>query len=136
MSTRGQPSLQLHKVEFVDGVRFEVPRDYDPETLFADGFGIWMGGHLEEIVVQFSARVAQAVQSRALAKAKWVPLDGGGVELHWTVPVTPEVIGWLCGWGAEAEVLSPVVVRDQVAYHFRSALEKYQGKVSNRLEQH
>ncbi len=104
--------------------RFEVPVDYDPGAVFRDRFGIFTGPWAaEEVVVRFSEQVWNAVTARSLAGT--VRLDASTRTMTWKIAITPEVVTWLVGWAAEAEVLAPAHLRGKVAEAHRAAAALY-----------
>jgi len=80
----------------------------------------------EHVVVEFSPAVAQRVR-----ESSWHPsrrfedLEDGGVRLFLTLPVLFDFVPWVLGWGAEARVVAPMALREQVAGQMKRAFAHY-----------
>ena len=79
-----------------------------------------------EVKVRFDPRVAARV-----AETVWHPTQSiehradGSIVWSATVSGTLEVRLWILEWGADAEVLAPAALRDDVARTFREAAARY-----------
>jgi predicted DNA-binding transcriptional regulator YafY len=71
------------------------------------------------------------VVARRVAETRWHPSqrlewgDDGSLVWRGRVAGTHEVRVWILGWGADAEVLEPRSLRDEVAAELRRAAEAY-----------
>ena len=87
-------------------------------------FGMF-GGRAQPVRMRFAAHLVGAVLDRFGKDAPVVP-DG---EEHFTVSVpvvpSPQFYGWLCGFGAEAELLSPAPLRAEMARQLRESAKLY-----------
>jgi proteasome accessory factor B len=113
-------------VEWLRGERFEVPEDYRPEQITGGAFGLVRGKETTRVRVRFEAKVARYVQRRM-----WHPtqtfrrLPDGAVEMTMTVRGTVEITSWVLGFGAEARVLEPAALRDEIAAELARAADRY-----------
>lgn len=103
--------------EYVRRERFEVPADFRVEDHFKGVFGIFAGGKAAmRVVIDFTARVAEFVRAR-----DWHPEQtleeraGGGVRLCFQVTDLTQVLSWVLSWGAEARVVEPTSLADDIA---------------------
>ncbi len=87
-------------------------------------FGMFSGEE-RRVTLRFASRLAGAVIDRFGGDAILVP-DG---EEHFTVSlsvvVSPQFFGWLCGFGAEAELLSPKETRQEFEKYLREITSLY-----------
>ena len=104
------------------GDNFEYPAGYHPARRYEDAFGI-IGGPASDVRIWFSAKVAPFVKRRRWHPNQVIkPGADGGIELSMVVAGTTELLSWVLGFGAEAEVLAPVELRHSVrAAHVEAA---------------
>ena len=106
--------------------RFEAPAGWQPRAHIAHAFGI-IAGPPVEVVIAFSERVAGYIRERI-----WHPtqtfriLADGRLELRIRVGLSVELRTWICGFGADAQVLSPSPLIDAVAANLREAAAQYE----------
>lgn len=94
---------------------------FDIEAYLARGLDLRHGEELVMVRVRFSAHQARWVRERRYHKSQQIEeLPDGGLLLTLRVAGTEEVRRWLLGYGAEAEVLEPETLRDEI----REAVEK------------
>jgi predicted DNA-binding transcriptional regulator YafY len=107
-------------------VVFEVPADFDPQKLFEGRLGIWSSDEPPlPIRLAFAGRAARYARERRWpGQAHWTEEDGRSI-LELKVPVTPEVVSWIIGWGPDLEVLSPLSLRTQVRERHMAAVARY-----------
>ena len=90
----------------------------------------WAGIILDEqdyeVVIDFTPDVVQRVREsfwhphRTFAKH-----EDGGIRLTLQLSSLIGVAAWVCGWGPDAEVISPPELREEVALSLRSAAARY-----------
>jgi predicted DNA-binding transcriptional regulator YafY len=93
---------------------------YDPVQLFADSFGIFIESEtypLEVVEIALTARWAKHVQTHRWHRSQKVMLEPDRVRVSMRVRVCPEVQAWVLSFGADAEVLQPLGLREAVADH-------------------
>lgn len=119
------------KVERIRDARL-APETFEPEpgnataAELARGWDIISDQPLETVVVRFSRDVARRVaETRWHASQELTAAPDG--TLLWRVQVAGlhEVLVWILGWGADAEVLEPPALRDAAASHARRAAALY-----------
>lgn len=95
--------------------RFKRPADFSPEIFFANALGVLGGEGDYRVVIRFSAAVAERVREREWHESQEMrELSGGALELRMRLGALSEVEQWVLGWGAAAEVIVPVSLRDNV----------------------
>lgn len=126
------------KVERIRGITvlpeepYELPADFDAETLLASSWGVWLS---PEKPVDVRLRFAPEAVHR-LAETRWHPtevsvaLSDGAVEWRATVADWTEMIPWVQGWGALVEVIEPPALREHVR-STTAALARQYGLVSD-----
>lgn len=106
-------------------------RKSDPEEHFQNSFGIYRdGASPEDVTIRFSKVVAPFVKERTWHHSQRViARPGGSIEVQLHVTVTPELVNWVLGFGAEAMVLAPSKLLTEVVSTARSISELYKGPV-------
>jgi predicted DNA-binding transcriptional regulator YafY len=104
---------------------FAVDPQFDPTRCETEAFGVsWEKP--TQVVVRFRADQAFYVRER-----EWHPtqrlkaLAGGRLELAFRAGGAFEIIRWILGWGAAAEVVRPATLRRAVAGILRAAATVY-----------
>ena len=105
-------ALERIREATVTSDRFEKPADFDPDEYLKEAWGI-VRGTLVTVRVVFANGAAPYIRERL-----WHPtqklrdLPDGRLELTLQVADTQEVRRWILGWGAQAEVLQPIAMRE------------------------
>lgn len=106
--------------------RFERMESFSADEWVSKGFQAHRGGEVEEVSIRFNKKMAPFIRER-----KWHPtqrieeLEGGGLVLHITTAGMVEVKNWVLQYGAEAEVLKPVSLRDECILEIRKMAAVY-----------
>ena len=100
----------------VMGATFTKPPDFNVEEFAAASIsGVLHSNQLTAVRVRFSARVAKAaVAARVVAERAITRNSDGSVEIAYNVADIDELLRWVLGWGAQAEVIAPVEVRARI----------------------
>jgi len=94
--------------------RFEIPEDFDFEAFTRSAFNI-IWGDAQEVNIRFSALQAPYIRERSWHPSQKIETEpDGSIILTLRVADLGEVKFWLIGFGAEAEVLEPAELRDDV----------------------
>lgn len=107
--------------------RFQMPRNFDIDMLFAGSFGIYLPGDRKTVRIVFRAADTEAKYLRDL------PMHSSQKETEpglFEIRVVPDnnLIIELCHHGDRIEVLEPQDIRLQVADAHRRAWEQYETK--------
>ena len=97
--------------------RFEVPADFRIENYLGKSFSVFRGesGETHEIRIRF-----RGVAARLVAERTWHPTQTiertaeGDLIVGLTLSHLREVERWVLSWGADAEVLEPIELRESV----------------------
>jgi proteasome accessory factor B len=102
-------------VDWKRGDGFTYPETWDPKPRFSGSFGIFDGPETR-VRIRFTAKVARYATRRRWHRSQQVTEHAdGSVVLSYTVKGTTEMTSWILGWGANAEVLEPGALRDEIA---------------------
>jgi predicted DNA-binding transcriptional regulator YafY len=106
---------------------FVKPGDFNVEAYAAGSIsGVLTSGESTEVAVRFDARVAKAAEAaRVVADRHVLRGADGSVEIRYRVSDVDELVRWVLGWGAQAEILSPATARQRIAAFAREIAGKY-----------
>ena len=105
---------------------FEALEDYLPAAELARAWDVIADDEPLRVVIRFSVAVAKRA-----AETRWHPSQeleeqaDGSLIWRGEVAGTREIRIWILGWGADAEVLEPAALRDEVAAELTRAAELY-----------
>jgi len=108
---------------------FTVDPAFDPKRYETEAFGVAWEKPMT-VVVRFRADQAPYVRER-----EWHPtqkireLRDGRVELTFRAGGAFEIMRWILGWGAAAEVVRPPALRREIASTLRSAATMYRRRM-------
>ncbi|MCB0200003.1 MAG: CRISPR-associated endonuclease Cas3'', partial [Anaerolineae bacterium] len=94
--------------------QFEIPEDFDIHELLRHAWGVW---HADEepatVRLHFSQQVAPRVMETIWHPQQTITCQDDG-SLIWQAPVAEwrEMLPWVRGWGAGAEIMEPEEMRD------------------------
>ncbi len=116
---------RIEKANITD-LSFEIPPDFDPETLFSATFARYAGGNKQHRVrVRFNKEVARWVTERQWhSHQQIVCLDSGDIELEFPAKGLYEVQRWVLSWGRLAQVLEPSELVEMVSKEVAAMLER------------
>ena len=96
---------------------FLRPQGFNVEE-YASGSisGVLHGGKPTEVRVRFAPRVAKAAMAANVVSDRRVKLTrDGSAEIVYRVANVDELVRWVLGWGAQAEILAPAAARKRIA---------------------
>jgi len=104
---------------------FETDPGFDFENLVSNAFGV-ISETPETVRVRFEADWRNHVMEHTWHPSqKVVPLEDGCVELQMEVGISPELRNWVMSFGAGAEVLEPVSLRNDVVEELGRLSKRY-----------
>lgn len=105
--------------------RFEMPTGWTPHAHISHAFGI-ISGPPAAVSIAFRERVTAWIRERTWHPTQtFATLPDGRLQLRMYVAATVELKQWVLGFGADAEVLEPPSLREQVALELRTAAKRY-----------
>lgn len=120
-------SVEPSDVKFLENLNFSL------DSYFGDAWRFIRGPRTHRVVVRFSERVGTNVAEVRWHKTQQTRVfPDGSAELEFRVAGLTEIIWWILGYGAEAEVLEPPELREMVAEHARRVLERFENPPSRR----
>lgn len=112
-------TFKIERIERVEllGERYQIPPQFAPGELLADAWGIWYTeAEPVEVVLKFSPSVAQRLGETRWHRSEQVTaLADGSLLWRACVAAPQEMLPWIRGWGADREVLTPEILRTQIA---------------------
>jgi len=109
---------------------FEMPPDFSVESYLESAFGI-VKEEPVDVEVIFGKNIAEYVRSRI-----WHPsqqcreIDGGRIRMKLHVGGEFELVSWILGFGASAQVISPDRLRRRVESELSRTLDNYRHEVT------
>jgi predicted DNA-binding transcriptional regulator YafY len=106
---------------------FVRPNDFNVEAYAAGSIsGVLHNEQTTEVRVSFAPRVAKAATAaRIVADFHVEHRADGSTEIAYRVADVDELVRWVLGWGAQAEILGPDTVRVRVAAVAAEIAKKY-----------
>jgi predicted DNA-binding transcriptional regulator YafY len=96
------------------GDTFEVPEEFDVDTLMRGSFGVYHGKP-EKVKILFSAAVAEYIREKIWHESqKLRDRADGSVLFEADVACTRDFRAWVMRWGADARVLAPAKLREEI----------------------
>ncbi|MCC6382252.1 MAG: WYL domain-containing protein [Dehalococcoidia bacterium] len=121
-------TFKLDRIQAVEptGRTFVAADLHALEELMRRSWGVVFGEDQYDVVVDFTPAVADRV-----AETRWHPSQrlartpAGGLRLELRLPSLLEFVPWVRSWGAEARVVAPPELREDVARTLRAAADQY-----------
>ncbi len=106
---------------------FDRPNGFNVEAYAAASIsGLLHSEETTEVRVRFASRVAKAAAAaHIVADRKIAQRRDGSAEITYSVADVDELVRWVLGWGAQAEVLAPGAVRARIAALAEEVAKKY-----------
>ena len=127
-----EDGIRHYRVDKMKGVRqTDLPRQGKAEFRALDlaaytrkMFGMY-GGREEKVTLKCSNRLVGVMLDRFGTEAILVPQSDESFHLTVPVAVSPQFLGWVCGFGGEVSVVSPAAVRQEMARLVQSLAQTY-----------
>ncbi len=104
---------------------FEYPQDLNIEEQLAHAFGIVLDEPLKA-KIWFSSGQAMYIKERTWTKKqKIIDMEDGSIVVELNTSGIDDVKRWVLSYGAEAEVLEPRELREDIRKEFESAVQRY-----------
>jgi len=129
---RGKGAIRTFAIDSIEAPNvtastFVRPSDFDVEAYAANSIsGVMTGGESTEVRVRFDKRVAKAAAAASVVADRTVVRNAdGAVEIVYRVGDVAELIRWVLGWGAQAEILAPAAARAEARELAGRIAERY-----------
>ena len=104
---------------------FEPPDDFDVDSLLQSSFGTFLGDPAE-VVIRFSADIAGYIEEKVWHASQEIEKqDDGSILFKLKVAGIEEIKFWVMTWGAKAQVLEPLSLRDAVKKEIEKMRDVY-----------
>jgi len=115
---------RIQSIEPIDSI-FDPPKDFDPKALLGPGFDIVYDDPFK-VKIWISADQAKYVKERVWADGQVITdQPDGSIILEMTTSGWWHVKKWVTSFGAEAKVLEPQELGDEIADELKLALKRY-----------
>ncbi|HEY2473513.1 MAG TPA: WYL domain-containing protein [Candidatus Cybelea sp.] len=106
---------------------FVRPNGFDVEAYAAASIsGVLHSGQTTEVRVRFAPRVAKAAAAaHVVADRRIKQRRDGFAEITYRVADVDELVRWVLGWGAQAEIMAPASLRTRIAELAEEIAKKY-----------
>ena len=125
-------AVQRMKSVHLTSKRFVRSRDFKLEDHFAGSFGVWSGDNSGNEALAVRIRFS-GFAARVVAERRWHPSqeivnieeDGSVIEITMQLNALEDVVRWVLGFGAQAEAIEPVELRERVRRELAAAADRY-----------
>ena len=107
------------------GSKFRRPGDFSVGKMLEGSFAVFEGRNAKPVKILFKGVAARLVAERSWHPTQKIARRGTGAELSMRVGLSPDLVQWILGWGADAEVVSPPDLREKVALAASAAAGVY-----------
>jgi predicted DNA-binding transcriptional regulator YafY len=117
--------LDRIKLLHVTNERFIPPDDFDLDEYMQDAFGV-IRTDVEKVTIRFDTSLERYLKENIWHPSqKFKKAKDGSLVMTMEVGGLREVMGWVMGFGRQAEVLEPAHLRQAVAQEHRISVEQY-----------
>jgi predicted DNA-binding transcriptional regulator YafY len=121
---------RMTEIEASETERYELPDEFAVNEWLHGDFGVARAPRTVKLLVEFDARVADAVRARRVHPSQKVAVaHDGRVRASFVLPdcasMADRVRSWLLGFGAAARVLEPRELAEDIARELRQAAARY-----------
>lgn len=107
--------------------------EYDPDQLFADSFGVFIGAEhpVRNVELKLRSKWSTFVEHHRWHRTQKVVHVGDHVLVRLRVRVCPELEAWILGFGEQAEVVAPRELRAAMRSRIRFMSQIYESERRN-----
>ncbi len=124
--------IRTFKVEriqsvYLTGENYEIPEDFDANKYLSPALGIMVTGEESaRVKIRFKPDIARLIQESVWHPSQeLVKKPDGSLIMTMLVNQTPELAGWIMGWGEKAEVLEPNGLRQMIKNRAEKMARQY-----------
>ena len=117
----------VDRIRSIDALEetFRRPEEEIVDSFMKTSFGIFRGENVQ-VAIRFSPEVAGYIREKNWhATQKLTRLDGGALLFEAEVAGTEEIKHWIMQWGAQAHVLAPERLREEIQLEAAALLKAY-----------
>jgi predicted DNA-binding transcriptional regulator YafY len=98
---------------------FTVPKDFSLEQYISSCFSLFHG-EMQKVKIQFSPQAAGYIQEQIWHKSQQITnQDDGSIIFEAEVAGTSEIKSWIMSWGAQAKVITPKELQQEIVKEAR-----------------
>ncbi len=115
---KGYRVYRVNRIKRLQALPMIVPRrtDYSFSSRHRDSFSVFIGDTVEKVKIRFSKKLATYIKETCWHLSQKISDQKDGSIIFEVEVSGPKEVGWwVMQWGAEAEVLEPNHLRDEVA---------------------
>lgn len=125
-SLRNLRLSRIRKVECKTSFEYPPPDTFDPRTVFASSFGVWLDGQkATQITVRLDPAWATHARTHRWHASQEVRVETDAVFVTIRCRLSPEVEQWAMSFGESAVVIEPLTLRQKIADRARRMAERY-----------
>lgn len=98
--------------------------DFDYLEFTKDRFGVYQG-EVQRVVLEINPDFTYYFENRTFHQSQHNYVSDGVLSITLDVPVSPELVNWICGWGIGIEVKSPEALKDRIIQQANEMLSMY-----------
>jgi len=120
--------FRINRIKDIRFTQFTMPRrgDYSFKERHKDSFGVFTGSETTKIQIKFAKRIAKYIEEPPwVSQGKISKLTNGNILYEINTSYPQEAMWWALQWGAEAEILEPEWLREEVVKTVRGMIEVY-----------
>lgn len=111
--------------------RYTIPQRFTLDRYLGNAWHLIRSKPREDVVIRFRKQVASNVAEVGWHKTQTLRWNGDGtLDFHATVDGMGEILWWILGYGAQAEVIEPPELRRMVASHVGQLANIYASEVT------
>lgn len=100
--------------------------DFDYKDFKKKRFAVF-GGDINKVKILIKKEFVKYFENRFWhSTQKMIDQKNGDVVLNMDVPVTPELLSWICSWSDFITVLEPPELKEQLVSRLKASLENYE----------
>ncbi len=104
---------------------FQRPADFSAREFMQTSFGVFQGSPIR-VKVRFSPQAAGYVKEKNWHESQMLTeLPDGSLDFEAKVAGTREIKLWILGWGAQARVLAPTSLKQEIREEIRAMQKQY-----------
>lgn len=107
---------------------YTIPENFDPQEKLQNAWGIWYTDKEPvDVVLKFHRDVAKRVLETTWQVGEETAVDESDGSVIWRAKVDEwrEMLPWIRGWGANCEVLEPLVLRTELMRETKRLMQLY-----------
>ncbi len=123
-------TLKVERIEHISLTteRFDIPKDFDEQTLLRFAWGIWISdAEPRTVKLKFTGRAAITRIKESIWHPTQTVTDQDDGSCLWTAQVAEwqEMLPWVRGWGGDCEALAPAELREELMGETQRLVELY-----------